>query len=382
MEATRKIRILETIRQGQVGGGETHVFDLVKSIDKAKFEVEVLSFTEGPMVDKLNALGIKTHIISTKKPFDFTIWKGVKKLIQLGKFDIVHAHGTRAASNVFYAAKKLRIPYIYTVHGWSFHDGQNKVVRKLRELSEGFLTKKADLTIAVSKSNQQDGKMRFNLKKSKVIFNGIDGEKFNSNKQTYTDIRAEFGIDAGKTLVGYLVRMTYQKDPITMIKAIEAVVSKTQNVHFLLVGNGELLEETKTLAQDLKLMKHITFSDFRSDIPDILKAIDIYCLPSLWEGMPIGLLEAMAMGKACIATGVDGTKELITSNENGILIPKKDENSLASAILELHHNKSKRIQLSENAQQYVQRNFSLEEMVQKIEKTYFGFTTVNSDYSF
>lgn len=382
MKAFRKIRILETIRQGQVGGGETHVFDLVKTIDKTKFEVEVLSFTEGPMVEKLKELGVKTHVISTLKPFDFKIWKTIKAMIEKGNFDIIHAHGTRAASNVFYAAKKLNTPLLYTVHGWSFHDGQNIIVRKLREISESFLTKKADLTIAVSNSNENDGKTKFKLSNSKVIFNGIDQEKFDNQKSNFCDIRKEFNIPQSKTLVGYLVRMTYQKDPITMIKAIHAVVAKTENVHFLMIGNGELLEDAKNLAQELKLMNYISFSDFRSDIPDILQAIDIYCLPSLWEGMPIGLLEAMAMGKACIATGVDGTKELITSNENGILIPKKDENSLASAILELHHNKAKRLQLSENAQKYVAKNYSLKEMVQKIEKTYFGFTTVNSDYSF
>ncbi len=167
-----------------------------------------------------------------------------------------------------------------------------------------------------------------------------------------------------------------------MIKAIQSVVLRTQNIHFLLVGNGELLEDAKRLAKDLKLMNHISFSDFRSDIPDILKAIDIYCLPSLWEGMPIGLLEAMAMGKACIATGVDGTNELITSNENGILIPKKDENALANAILELHFNREKRTFLSKNAQEHAQKNYSLEQMVKKIERTYFNFTTINADYSF
>ena len=382
MENSRKIRILETIRQGQVGGGETHVFDLVKSIDKSKFEVEVLSFTDGPMVQKLNELGIKTHLISTLKPFDFLVWKQIKNLIKSGKFDIIHAHGTRAASNVFYAAKKLHIPLIYTVHGWSFHDGQNSAIRKVREMSEGFLTRRANLTIAVSHSNEQDGKTKFGLKNSTVIFNGIDGEKFDSIKTNYSEIRKEFQIDSNKTLVGYLVRMTYQKDPLTMIKAIQTVIAKEQNIHFLMVGNGELLEETKYLAKSLNLMNYISFSDFRSDIPDILKAIDIYCLPSLWEGMPIGLLEAMAMGKACIATGVDGTKELVETNKNGILIPKKDENALANAILDLHKNQNKRMQLGENAKNYVKGNFSLQEMVTKIENTYFRLGSFNSNHLF
>jgi len=74
MTTQGKIKILETIRQGQVGGGETHVLDLVRKLDKSKFQVEVLSFTDGPMVDKLNALGINTYVIKTEKPFDINIW--------------------------------------------------------------------------------------------------------------------------------------------------------------------------------------------------------------------------------------------------------------------------------------------------------------------
>jgi len=173
-----------------------------------------------------------------------------------------------------------------------------------------------------------------------------------------------------KTIVGYMARMTYQKDPLTFIKAIAKVAFKSSAIHYLIVGNGELEEETKALARAYNLEHCITFLDFRNDIPALLNAIDIYCLPSLWEGMPIGLLEAMAMGKACIATGVDGTLELIQHEQNGILIPKKDEQALANAILDLHLNPSKRKQLSTNAQALIQAAYTLDKMVQTVEKTY------------
>jgi len=100
-----KIRVLQAIRQGQVGGGETHVLDLVQQMDKERFETEILSFTEGPMVDKLRNLGYTVHVISTLRPFDITVWTKVNALIRKGNFDIVHAHGTRAASNVFAATR-------------------------------------------------------------------------------------------------------------------------------------------------------------------------------------------------------------------------------------------------------------------------------------
>lgn len=373
----KKIKILETIRQGQVGGGETHVFDLVNSIDKNLFDVHVLSFTDGPMVDKLKSIGIKTFVINTLKPFDVRIWKKVKMLMMENDYDIIHAHGTRAASNVFYAANSLNKPMIYTVHGWSFHDGQSAIVRRVRELSEKFLTNRSNVTITVSNSNQCDGINRFDLKRSRVIYNGIDSTRFNS-EGLYKNIREEFNIPSSKTLVSYLVRMTYQKDPITMINAIKVVTDKCDDIVFFMVGNGDMQEQTIQLAKKLKVSDKIIFSDFRSDIPDLLNASDIYCLPSLWEGMPIGLLEAMAMNKACIATGVDGTRELIQHGENGVLVPIRDYKELANAILDLHYDCVKRNRIAKKANDFVKSNFSLKTMVKNIENQYLQLLTTTN----
>ena len=239
----------------------------------------------------------------------------------------------------------------------------------MREFSESFLTKRAAKTITVSESNKNDGIEKFNLKNAQVIYNGIDGEKFNPNAD-YKDIRAEFGISDDKTLVGYLVRMTAQKDPFTMVHAIKEVSLTNKNIVFLMVGNGELLDATKKMAAELGVTEQIVFSNFRSDVPDILKAIDIYCLPSLWEGMPIGMLEAMAMGKACIASSVDGTKELVNDGVNGLLINTKDSDMLAKQIINLHLHPEKRAALGNNAKEYISKNFALNEMVSKIENIY------------
>ena len=106
----RKIKILQAIRQGKVGGGETHVLDLVNELNKARFESVILSFTEGPMVDKLRADGFKVYVVPTEKPFNYKVWKAVKKIVEHEKIDMIHAHGTRANSNTFSTAKSLGIP--------------------------------------------------------------------------------------------------------------------------------------------------------------------------------------------------------------------------------------------------------------------------------
>jgi glycosyltransferase involved in cell wall biosynthesis len=363
------VKILITIRQGKIGGGESHVLDLVKHLDRTKYEPVVLSFTDGPMINSLNQWGIKTHIIFTERPFNFFLWKKVYRFLVEENVRLIHAHGTRANSNVFWAAKKLNLPIVYTVHGWSFHQDQTFFVRKLREAGERLLTSKADLTICVSNNNYQDGISRVGLQRSIIINYGIDLEKFNPKKK-YSNLKEELNIAPDETLVGYIARITVQKDPHTLIMAIAEVLKMTSKVKFLVVGNGDLKDSMVNLAQKLKVESHVTFQDFRQDTPNLLSGIDIYCLPSLWEGLPIGLLEAMTMEKAVVATPVDGTKEAVKDGFSGILVPQQSPIELAKAIIQLHENKQLIKFYGENARKSIEERFEVKRMVKEIENVY------------
>jgi len=149
MDGNKKIKVLQAIRQGQVGGGETHILSIVKHIDKTRFEPVVLSFTDGQMIDELENIGIDNFVIPSSKAFDFFKWQKVKALLQEEKIDLVHIHGTRATSNIYWAAKNLRLPIIYTIHGWSFHDDQSLFVKKGRILFEKWITQKTNCNISV-----------------------------------------------------------------------------------------------------------------------------------------------------------------------------------------------------------------------------------------
>ena len=376
MSIDRKIKILQTIRQGNIGGGESHVLDLVSHLNKDIFEPVVLSFTPGPMVDKLHAMDIKTYVLETEKPFNFLIWPKVKQIFRQENFDLLHAHGTRAYSNTFNVAKSLHIPAIYTVHGWSFHADQNKIVKRLRLAGEEFLVNKADVTICVSQSNLADGKKYFSMPRSVVIKNGINQQKFNPDSR-FKNIREELGIEKDTLLVGFIARMTIQKDPFTLIKAA-AKLPDTENIQFLIVGDGDLKEKTVQLAQECGVSHKIFFQSFRQDVPDLLNAVDVYCLPSLWEGLSIALLEAMAMKKTIIATAVDGTKEVIQDAYNGLLIAPQNVDDLVNAILKVSRDKLLRNSLALNAYNTIQNDFNIEGMVTKIEKIYTDIFTQKS----
>jgi glycosyltransferase involved in cell wall biosynthesis len=368
--STKKIRILETIRQGQIGGGESHLLSLVENLDRNRFEPVVLSFTDGPMVDRLRQMGVQTEVIYTEKPFDVSKWKKVKRFIQSNQISLVHAHGTRANSNVFWATRKLRLPLVYTIHGWSFHDDQRALIRKIRVMGEQLLTSRSDVNISVSASNQQTGKRYFPRFNSVVINNGIDQKKFDPTR-TFKDIRQELNIAADAILVLFVARFIHQKQPLRLIEAFAKAIQQNPQLQLLMVGDGDEKPTALQLVKELGIEDKVIFQPFRQDVPDVLAAADIFVLPSLWEGLPIGLLEAMSMGKAIIGTQVDGTSEVIRHNENGLLISTEGLSAnLSEAILTLAADAALRDRLGKAAQQTISSTYSASNMTREIEAIY------------
>jgi len=370
MQTERKIRVLEGIRQGKIGGGESYLLGLVEHLDRSRFEPVVLSFTEGPMVERLRAQGITTHVIHTERPFDWRVWKRVMKLMQEERIDLVHAHGTRANSNMFWGARKLGLPILYTCHAWSFHPDQNVFVKKFRIWSEDFLTSRMDVNICGSVANRDTGRELFRNFDAEVIYNSIDPIKFNPYGQ-YKDIRGELGIGKDEIVVVSVARFTLQKQPLRLIKAFSEVCKKVQGVRLLMVGEGEQREQAVELIRQLGLGDRVILQPFRQDVPDVLAASDIFILPSLWEAFPIALLEAMSMGKAVIGTAVDGTPEMIRDGENGILIGTEEmEKELEEAIVRLCLDGELRMRLQAAAVASIYNKYNVETLARKNEELY------------
>ncbi len=370
MKDSIKIKVLQAIRQGKVGGGETHIVDLVKHLNKEHFQPVVLSFTDGEMIDTLNDIGVENYVIHSEKAFDFSTWKNVKTLMREKEIDLIHIHGTRATSNVYWAAKKLDLPTVYTIHGWSFHDDQNALVKNARIFFEKWITKKTDCNISVSSSNQQTGFKNIPGFESVVIHNGIDLVKFNPDCAKRKNLRNELNIAQNAFVISFIGRMTAQKDPLTLIKAFKEIISEYPNAVLLMVGDGELKDKAIALTKEFGLENSVIFQKSRADVADILFSSDIFCLPSLWEGFPIALLEAMAMRKAVIATEVDGSVEIIQNKKNGILVKPQNIQMLTDAIKELISNNSLKTKLAIAAQQTILNDFDVKNMTKKIEDVY------------
>jgi glycosyltransferase involved in cell wall biosynthesis len=364
-----KIKVLETIRQGNVGGKETYLFNLVTRLDPDRFETEVLCFSDGELITALNNYGIKTHVIKTETPFDIRVFPHVKQLIAERNFDLVHFHGTRAGTNTMIPAWLTDRKAIYTVHGWSFHVGTSEAVRRGKILAESFLVKMATTVVCGSESDLNTGLRECGGREYRLIRNSIDVKQFDPSA-SYANIREQLHIPDTATVVTFMARLSTQKDPLTFLKAIPFVLQKHPGTKFCLFGDGNLREAVAEMIHQIQAGDCITFGTFRKDVAAVLNLTDIYVLPSLWEVIPLGLLEAMAMGKACIATDIPGTTEALHDNKNGLLFPAGDAEALAEGINRLIEDKDLSRRLGAEARKTVLEHFNIETLIRENESLY------------
>jgi glycosyltransferase involved in cell wall biosynthesis len=177
---------------------------------------------------------------------------------------------------------------------------------------------------------------KLGLKNALVIENGINLKRFNPDGNR-KDLRKEFGFTEDDFVIGFVSRITLQKAPLDFVKSIAIAHQKDAKIKALLVGEGDMEEETKEAIRQNGIEEYIRTSPFRNDVPDVLHAINVFCLPSLWEGLSIALLEAMAMKKALVVTPTDGTREVITHQESGLIADFGQPEELAECYLTYLH---------------------------------------------
>lgn len=369
MAQEKRIKVLEVIRQGQIGGGESHVLDLIQCLDKQKVTPIAMAFTGGHMIDTLREQGITCYVIETQKAFDPKVQQKIRKVVEEEGIDIIHAHGSRAASNMLTTARKLHKPLIYTVHGWSFHQDQSWIIRKLRGWSEKLICNCCKQVICVSESNRQTGIETFGLKNCEVIENGINLHRFDCDKQ-YADVRKELGFSADDFIVAEICRITLQKAPLDFLKAVEIAHAENPRIKGLLVGEGDMQAETEAYIKEHNMESYLVTSPFRTDVPAVLQAIDVYALPSLWEGLSIALLEALAMKKPVVVTPTDGTKELIEDGKNGTIIPFNDPTAIAGAFQHYATHPEDMASHGEAAHMMVEQRFNAQRVADTVTKIY------------
>jgi len=351
-------RIFYLITDLDIGGAEKMLFELVKRIDRSKFTLEIGCLKgEGILGKRLEALGIKVRYFH----IDRNIYKlaNIVFFLRQGHFDILHSYLFHANIIGRICGRIAGIPIVIS----SIRVCEKK---KLYHLWMDRITNwMVNLEICVSKEvkNFTIEKASIPEHKLEIVENGIP----DSSLDAVTSYRNK---KANSLIIGTIARLSKQKGIKYLLHAAKRVIKQFPGVTFIIAGKGPLASQLKELSIKLGISDKVKLLGFRNDIPELLSVIDIFVLPSLWEGMPNVVLEAMAAGKPVIATDTGGSKDLIDSNINGVLVEPGNSEALAEAILKLLGNPAQRQRLGESARKTVKERFPIDKMVSKTEQIY------------
>jgi glycosyltransferase involved in cell wall biosynthesis len=212
--------------------------------------------------------------------------------------------------------------------------------------------------------------LRYGVPKEKmrVIDNGIDLARFNDTGSPI-EIREKFGIKKGVTIIGTVGNLGAEKGHLYLLQAAKEIVNKVNSVVFIIVGDGPLRRYLESEASALGIKENVIFTGFRTDIPNLLSTMDIFVLPSVIEGLPMSLLEAMSAKRAIVATRV-GAISKVVHDGNGILVKPRDVAGLENAILRLLGSEENRQKYAFAGYETVRTHFSSEQMSSKYMNLY------------
>jgi glycosyltransferase involved in cell wall biosynthesis len=204
-----------------------------------------------------------------------------------------------------------------------------------------------------------------------TIYNGVDVTRFPvASVQATAQARRAIGMPVGVPLVGSLGRLHPQKGFSDLLTAFAQVRQRVSSVRLFVAGDGELRDDLEAQARSLGIAAAVTFAGVRADVSEILAALDVFVLPSLWEGMPNAVLEAMAAGLPVVATAVGGTPEVVVDRVTGLLVPPQDPGALARAIERLLRDPGLRRTMGRAGRRRVERHFHIQETVRQVQDLY------------
>lgn len=369
-------KILQIVTLSSWGGAQQSCYDLAYHLKKENFEIEVACKSGGLLVKKLEDKNIKVHQISSLKrdvsPInDLKSLLTLYKLIKNQRYDIVHCHSTKAGILGRIAAYIAGVPFIYfTVRGWGFYNKQVTLGRNFIIFLEKILANYTTKIICVSENDMNEGIKNniANKEKFMIIKNGVS-----YNPKTEREITREvLGLNENDFAVGMVARITFQKNPILFLNIAKEIVINKTNVKFILIGNGVLFKQCKKFLEDNRLENKILLLGEKSpeETQDLLQSFDLFLLTSIFEGLPLAIIEAMFSGLPIIASNVGGVRELVHDTYNGFLINNNSKEEFIEKIINIIENKESRKKMGENSIKIAGKNFRLERVIEDYKKLY------------
>lgn len=361
MNGQRNINLLIVTYNLDYGGVEDVIHSYARLLNKATYNISVICLVSGAVSTEIAKIaGVKMIHVTTRSRIRrfFTILNIAREM----RIDLVHNHACWYGLVIGFLVGAKCIETVHNVYDWfNWHE----------RLRYGLYCFLANRIIAVSENVRTFTLSSFPFMKEKkfiVVHNGIDCDRFNTKVST-SELRNDLRISTEDVVIGFIGRLTEQKGMVYLLEAAEQLSKKFRNLSYVIVGDGELSEDLKARAQQLKL-PNVHFVGFQRETSRYLQLFDIFVLPSLWEGLPISVLEAMAAARPVVATAVSGTREVIIHGITGYLVEPRSVSGLIDRLSYLIEHHNVRTNMGQKGNERVLEHFSAQLMVAKTESIY------------
>ncbi|MBU1137053.1 glycosyltransferase family 4 protein [Patescibacteria group bacterium] len=384
--------ILYIITKSVWGGAARYVFDLAVNLS-GDFSVSIAAGGKGKFYQKIKETSLPYYDISnfqkSVNPLkDIFAFFEILSLIFKIKPDVIHVNSSKAggvagvAGKIYQLISSKKVCLIFTAHGWAFNEDRSKWQIDLIKLFSKLTCLFYNKIICVSEYDRQTA-LKYNIaaeKKLITIHNGIDFEhlSFLSKEQAREKLLKNPITDptsqecgASKLIIGSIAEWTKNKGLAYLLKAVKRINPPDNGFNLVLIGSGENPDKDRMRRLiDKYQLKNVHLIEWIDNAASYLKAFDIFILPSLKEGLPYTILEAMSAELPIIATNVGGIPEIIDDNFNGFLIKSKNSRQLAEKILYLIKHPERAQETAKRGREKVAKEFNLKEMVKKTKETY------------
>jgi glycosyltransferase involved in cell wall biosynthesis len=328
----RRIHVGQIIDSMHIGGAENAVKHLAEGLDRDTFDVSVFcTNSRGVLAEQLAAQGVP--VVSTfpsRRQLRHLTPLLIARSLRQRKVDVVHTHGTPGMVH----AGPLRLlgllpPWIHT-----YHFGNYPLANRREMQAERFLSRRADILVAVGEVQRASVITHCRLDGREVLTvpNGVVAHGLADDPAVRAAARREFGFTADDMVVGGIAVLTRQKGVTYFLQAARVLAARHPRLRFLLVGGGPLEDALRQEARALGLDGVVTFTGFRSDVAQLLTALDVFVMASLWEAMPLALIEAMAAGRVIVATDVGDNRRILADGQCGLIIPPGDPDAIVAGV--------------------------------------------------
>ncbi len=364
------MRILYILNHLAEGGAATVTLEWLRYLHQTDHQIEVCTiYAKGRLAGELEQLGIPIHDLNLspgftsgnpQRKYDPRAILMLASLIRRGHYDVVHVQNFPAS--LLSACASLLAPgacYVFTEHNAFNHRREHRIFKLL----DRFIYSRYQAITGVSQSviDELVKWLPATANKTVTIPNGIDPRRFKiEDAAARSQIRASLGLTPDQTAILFGGRFEYVKGLDLLIASLAQVKSDRASYRVLLAGDGKLQAEVREQVRQANLEDVVSFLGFRSDMDRLLSVVDVVVLPSRWEGLPMILLEAMAAGRAVVATSVGGTPEIVVHQKTGLLVAPEDAAALARELDRVIESPDLRQQLGQSAFATISEAYSIQ----------------------